>query len=209
METQNAVDGLRLDEAIELRHGQREPGGNIRMLMIDDCGIHDAVRIGVWKGMQQRAVDDVEHGAGGSDAQGQGENGNDRDMRVPTQGAEPIANVSADLVKGAKSDRGTIFFLLHVRPAELDLRLPECLLRGEARISEVLRVGVDVKLQLLLDLVISSRAMHESVPPEADRGEETHASSGVAPRMESTTSVIRAHFSVSALSCFLPDAVRV
>jgi len=55
-------------KVIKLCLGKEKPAPLVRMLRVDDDGVHDAVGAGVAKRVQQDGVDEREHRRGGADA---------------------------------------------------------------------------------------------------------------------------------------------
>jgi hypothetical protein len=67
----------------------------VRMLLVDEVRVHDAVSAGVGKRVQQDGVDEGKHRRSGADAERQGKHGDGGEARVAAQGAEPVTDVSA------------------------------------------------------------------------------------------------------------------
>ena len=103
-----------------------------------------------------------------------------------------------------QADGGAVLFLLYVHTTELYPCSPCSLRCREAGVNEMLSVGVNMELQLSLNLGVGARAMNESAPPRSklgpNLGKKDHICSGVAHRTVLTTSVICDHFSISVLS---------
>lgn len=82
-------------QVITLCLAKGKPAKLVRMLLVDEVGVHDAVGVGVGKRVQQDGVDEREHRRGGADAEREGEYGDGGEARVAAQGAQAVADVSA------------------------------------------------------------------------------------------------------------------
>jgi hypothetical protein len=58
------------------------------------------------------------------------------------QGAEPVADVAAELVEEAQADGGTVCFVLRCGLTEVDARFARCLFGRESPADEVFLVGM-------------------------------------------------------------------
>ncbi|MGZ0173718.1 MAG: hypothetical protein ACKVHE_29735 [Planctomycetales bacterium] len=87
---------------------------------------HNLTGTGVGQGTQQDRVHHAEDGGVGSDAQGQRDDGNNRERRTAAQHAEPVADVLADgFHQNDSSNIASPFFEL-LNPAEGTHRLRPC-----------------------------------------------------------------------------------
>jgi hypothetical protein len=114
------------------------------------------------------------------------------------QGAEAVAEVSAQLIEEAESDGVAVSFVLGGGPAEVDAGLAAGFLFGEALADQILLVGVEGRTKFFFDVAVG--AWRDGVPELANGGEEIHISPAFLSRMTATTAAMSVHLAVSALS---------
>ena len=92
----DAFDGARLPQLIELHAAHaRIPEAAGR---VPERELHHPIGADVGKRIDQHAVDDAEHGAGGADAEGEREDRRDREARPAAQLARRVAKVAEDRI---------------------------------------------------------------------------------------------------------------
>ena len=111
------------------------------MLLVDDDGVHDAVGACVGERVQQRRVDEREHGGGGADAEREREDGDGGEAGIAAECAQAVADVSAELVEEAEADGGAVGFILGGGLAKVDAGFAPGFFRVEALADEVFLVG--------------------------------------------------------------------
>src|SRR5690349_11572895 len=83
---------------IKLCLAKGKPNRLVRMLLVDDDRVHDAVGACVGKRVQQDGVDEGEHCRGGADAEREREHGDGGEARVAEEGAKAVAQILPECV---------------------------------------------------------------------------------------------------------------
>lgn len=153
---------IALSEVAGLRHGAlRGHAGERRLAIapvVEEHAEHELVRLGgmphaegdeavgldVGQWADEDAVDAPQDRRGCADGEREGSDDGKRETGVPTQGAEAVANVAAELVEDAEADGGAVLFVLSGGLAEIDARFAVRLFGVEALADEVFLIGREV-----------------------------------------------------------------
>jgi len=136
---------------------------------------HDLTGTWVRQRTQQDRVHHAEDGSVGADAQGQRDDGHNRERRTVAQHAEPVADVLPDgFHQNDSSNIASPFFEL-LNPAEGTHRLCTCLLRRHPLFDELLSLHVVVKSNLVIKLSFKLLAMNDRPQAHDDLLKPTHS----------------------------------
>ena len=157
--------------------------------------------------LQEHRIDQAEDGRVRADAEPEREYGHDGEGRRPAQQAHRISQVGAKLVEQPKAERLAAFLRSGVDTAELGARAPARIQRRHPGPHEILRVAVDMELELVADRSIEIRAVNAGVQPRTKARENPHSSSGAVLSTPSMMSVMRFQLRVCSWSRRRPAAV--
>ena len=158
---------------------------------------------------QQHAVHDAEHGGGGADAEGEREDGHDRERGSAPQGARRVAEVAKEVLDGAETVLVARALAGARHAPELDQRLPARLLGRHAGLQVLLRLPVDVEPDLLVEAALQLTAADEpqQPTPSLPRSRHRSLSYAAASRTRLMARDIRRHWASSSVSWRRPWAV--
>ena len=137
----------------------------------------------------------------GSDGQRQRDGGNRRESRRAPEHANSIAQIGADLIPPAQSERRPHVFLVRPERAHRDPRLPRRFFTRESGAFEVGGEMFEMILEFGFHLVVQTITMRGAPQPRAaarhQSAEQAHTSSGVVRRIPSMTPDMRFHLAAS------------
>src|SRR5579864_6312146 len=172
----SCVVGDHLLEAVaalrEVPHvGGRRPdelaGPTGRALPSRRVGAHQPVRSRERQGPQRQGLDDAEDQRVGADAQGQREHGDKGEARALAQQAGGVPDVPGEAVQPGPGPDGAQLLLDQRHVAESAARRMAGLLRGQASRTQFLRLELEMRRQLALQLLQPLPAPREPRQPRA------------------------------------------
>src|SRR5207245_2555627 len=101
---------------------------------------------------QANRVDQLEDRRVGPDAEGEREDGHEREARTSPKQAQGVANVAPDVVDPFRVTRVAAGVLLLFDAAQCDHGGPPCFVRRGATSDKLLDLPIDVEPQLLIEL---------------------------------------------------------
>jgi hypothetical protein len=119
-----------------------------------------------------------------------------------------IPAISDQFIEQREPERVAALFLPRFDTAECDPGAATRLRPCETGSNEVVRVAVDVEAQLLVHLLLNTRALKGTAQPRSQSGKGFHASSGGASRIPAMMLAIRFQSRVSCWSWRRPAAVN-
>ena len=85
-----------------------EPAPVVGDVGIVDDGVHSAVAVGVGVDVEQDGVDDGEHGGGGTNAEGEREDGGEGERLVAPKAAEAVADILTGFIEPLEADGAAV-----------------------------------------------------------------------------------------------------
>ncbi len=167
----------------------------------------ELLRVRDSQGSQKYRVDQAEDGGVRADAESQREDGDDGEGRRAAQQPQCIAEVGAKLVEQAQAERLAAFLRPGADTAELGAGAAARLRRRHPGPHEILRVAVEMELELVADRSIEIRAVSAGVQPRTKARENPHSSSAAVLSTPSMMSAMRFQLRACSWSRRRPAAV--